>query len=185
MDVWGFSQVGLMVVIWFPDNTAGIVTRCLGFQDGLIDWFETCRVNDCVIWFPDNTAGIVTKRVGLQRRVQEYYVIPVVVEDNGYPAQSSTGTLTVRVCACVTDGSLLSCTAEAVFLPMGLSTWAVMAILLCMVILLGKSCLSFRLQSWCTSRVFLNFSSDTLRMRVIMITPSINFQLQYRLCKCK
>ncbi|XP_024247356.1 cadherin-12-like [Oncorhynchus tshawytscha] len=87
--------------------------------------------------FGNNTAGIVTKRVGFQRQVQEYYVIPVVVEDNGYPAQSSTGTLTVRVCACVTEGSLLSCTAEAVFLPMGLSTWAVMAILLCMVILLA------------------------------------------------
>jgi hypothetical protein len=123
--------------------------------------------------FPDNTAGIVTKRVGFQRRVQEYYVIPVVVEDNGYPAQSSTGTLTVRVCACVTEGSLLSCTAEAVFLPMGLSTWAVMAILLCMVILLGKSRLSFRLRSWCRGRVFQNFSSDTLRMRVIMITPQV------------
>ncbi|XP_020323112.1 cadherin-12a isoform X1 [Oncorhynchus kisutch] len=86
--------------------------------------------------FGNNTAGIVTKRVGFQRRVQEYYVVPVVVEDSGYPAQSSTGTLTVRVCACETDGSLLSCTAEAVFLPVGLSTGAVMAILLCMVILL-------------------------------------------------
>ena len=86
--------------------------------------------------FPDNTAGIVTKRVGFQRRVQEYYVVPVVVEDSGYPAQSSTGTLTVRMCICETDGSLLSCTAEAVFLPVGLSTGAVMAILLCMVILL-------------------------------------------------
>ncbi|KAK6302653.1 hypothetical protein J4Q44_G00270080 [Coregonus suidteri] len=41
--------------------------------------------------FEINTAEIVTKRVGFQRRVQEYYLMPVLVEDNGYPAQSTTG----------------------------------------------------------------------------------------------
>ena len=87
---------------------------------------------------PDNTAGVVTRRAGFQRRVQNVHHLPVVVEDSGYPAQSSTATLTIRVCACEPDGSLLSCTAEAVFLPMGLSTGAVMAVLLCMVILLGE-----------------------------------------------
>uniref|UniRef100_A0A3P8Y817 Cadherin-12 n=1 Tax=Esox lucius TaxID=8010 RepID=A0A3P8Y817_ESOLU len=86
--------------------------------------------------FGNNTAGIVTKRVGFQRRVQEYYVMPVIVEDSGYPAQSSTGTVTIRVCACENDGLPLTCAAEAVFLPVGLSTGAAMAILLCMVILL-------------------------------------------------
>ncbi|KAL0966088.1 hypothetical protein UPYG_G00290730 [Umbra pygmaea] len=86
--------------------------------------------------FGNNTAGIVTKRAGFQRHIQEYYVLPVVVEDSGYPAQSSTGTLTVRVCACETDSWPMACRAEAVFLPVGLSTGAAMAILLCMLILL-------------------------------------------------
>ncbi|KAJ8012031.1 hypothetical protein DPEC_G00064470, partial [Dallia pectoralis] len=86
--------------------------------------------------FGNNTAGIVTKRAGFQRRVQQYYVMPVMVEDSGYPAQSSTGTVTIRVCACETGGFPLTCAAEAVFLPVGLSTGAAMAILLCMVILL-------------------------------------------------
>lgn len=69
---------------------------------------------------------------------QNVYLVPVVVEDGGYPIRSSTGTVLVRVCACDTDGSMLSCSAEAVFFPMGLSTGAVMAILLCIVILLGE-----------------------------------------------
>ncbi|XP_026097717.1 cadherin-12-like [Carassius auratus] len=64
------------------------------------------------------------------------YLVPVVVEDGGYPIRSSTGMVTVRVCTCDTDGSLLSCNAEAVFFPMGLSTGALMAITLCIVILL-------------------------------------------------
>ncbi|KAJ4936674.1 hypothetical protein JOQ06_001261, partial [Pogonophryne albipinna] len=90
-----------------------------------------------VCWFPDNTAGIVTRRSGFQRRLQEVYVLPVVVEDSGYPAQSSTSTLTIRVCSCGAGGSLLACSAEAVFLPAGLSTGALMAVLLCVALLIG------------------------------------------------
>uniref|UniRef100_A0A3B3ZDR5 Cadherin Y-type LIR-motif domain-containing protein n=2 Tax=Periophthalmus magnuspinnatus TaxID=409849 RepID=A0A3B3ZDR5_9GOBI len=70
------------------------------------------------------------------RRLQELYVLPVVIEDNGYPPKSSTGTLSIRVCGCGSDGSVLSCSAEAIFLPVGLSTGALIAILLCMIILL-------------------------------------------------
>lgn len=88
--------------------------------------------------FSDNTAGIATKRSGFRRRLQEIYLLPVVIEDNGYPPKSSTGTLTIRVCGCESDGSLLSCSAEAIFLPVGLSTGALIAILLCIVILLGE-----------------------------------------------
>lgn len=86
----------------------------------------------------DNTAGLVTRQGGFRRMQQNVYLVPVVVEDGGYPIRSSTGTVLVRVCACDTDGSMLSCSAEAVFYPMGLSTGAVMAILLCIVILLGE-----------------------------------------------
>ncbi|XP_029931048.1 cadherin-12a isoform X2 [Myripristis murdjan] len=91
--------------------------------------------------FGNNTAGIVTRRLGFQRRVQDTYVLPVVVEDSGYPAQSSTATLTIRVCSCEPGGFLLSCSAEAVFLPVGLSTGAMMAILLCVVILMVMAAL--------------------------------------------
>ncbi|XP_037311779.2 cadherin-12-like [Pungitius pungitius] len=86
--------------------------------------------------FGNNTAGIVTKRNGFRRRLQEIYLLPVVIDDNGYPPKSSTGTLTVRVCGCESNGSLLTCSAEAIFLPVGLSTGALVAILLCIIILL-------------------------------------------------
>ena len=52
----------------------------------------------------DNTAGIVTKRSGFRRRAQEIFFLPVVIEDNGYPSKTSTGTLTIRVCGCESDG---------------------------------------------------------------------------------
>ncbi|XP_030629399.1 cadherin-12a [Chanos chanos] len=86
--------------------------------------------------FGNNTAGIVTRRAGFSRRVHNLYSVPVVVEDSGYPIRSSTGTLGVRVCACDPDGTLLSCSAQVDFLSVGLSTGALIAILLCVIILL-------------------------------------------------
>ncbi|XP_048465220.1 cadherin-12-like [Rhincodon typus] len=84
----------------------------------------------------DNTAGILPKRNDYSRRQLELYFLPVVVSDSGYPVQSSTNTLTIRVCRCDVDGTILSCNVEAIFLPVGLSTEALIAILLCIIILL-------------------------------------------------
>ncbi|KAG8512634.1 Cadherin-12, partial [Galemys pyrenaicus] len=86
--------------------------------------------------FKNNTAGIETQRNGYSRRQQELYFLPVVIEDSSYPVQSSTNTMTIRVCRCDSDGTILSCNVEAIFLPVGLSTGALIAILLCIIILL-------------------------------------------------
>ncbi|XP_016297156.1 cadherin-12-like [Sinocyclocheilus anshuiensis] len=64
--------------------------------------------------FGNNTAGVVTLRGGFKRRSQEIYHLPVVIEDGGLQILSSTGTLTIRVCGCDTDGSLLTCSAEVI-----------------------------------------------------------------------
>ncbi|KAI4561389.1 hypothetical protein MJT46_012079 [Ovis ammon polii x Ovis aries] len=87
--------------------------------------------------FRNNTAGIETRRNGYSRRQQELHFLPVVIEDSSYPVQSSTNTMTIRVCRCDSDGTILSCNVEAIFLPVGLSTGALIAILLCIVILLA------------------------------------------------
>lgn len=87
---------------------------------------------------PDNTAGILTRKNGYNRHEMSTYLLPVVISDNDYPVQSSTGTVTVRVCACDHHGNMQSCHAEALIHPTGLSTGALVAILLCIVILLGK-----------------------------------------------
>ncbi|XP_048364041.1 cadherin-6 isoform X2 [Sphaerodactylus townsendi] len=84
----------------------------------------------------DNTAGIFTKRIRYNRHEMSTYLLPVVISDNVYPVQSSTETVTIRVCACDQRGKLLSCNAEALIHPTGLSTGALIAILLCIIILL-------------------------------------------------
>ncbi|XP_074842052.1 cadherin-9 isoform X1 [Carettochelys insculpta] len=92
--------------------------------------------NFSVIDNKDNTAGILTRRNGYSRSKMSTYLLPVIIFDNDYPIQSSTGTLTIRVCACDSRGNVQTCNAEALLLSAGLSTGALIAILLCIIILL-------------------------------------------------
>ena len=86
----------------------------------------------------DNTAGVYARRGGFSRQRQDLYLLPIVISDGGIPPMSSTNTLTIKVCGCDANGALLSCNAEAYVLNAGLSTGALIAILACIVILLGK-----------------------------------------------
>ncbi|KAK9539440.1 hypothetical protein VZT92_004548 [Zoarces viviparus] len=97
---------------------------------------QTHRSNFSVKDNGDNTAGILTRRGSYSRLHQSVYLVPVVITDGDYPMQSSTGTLTVRVCTCDRDGNMEVCNAEALSSSPGLSTGALIAILLCAVILL-------------------------------------------------
>ncbi|KAJ6626439.1 hypothetical protein lerEdw1_014754 [Lerista edwardsae] len=86
----------------------------------------------------DNTAGIFTRKTRYNRHEMSMYLLPVVISDDDYPIQSSTETVMIRVCACDQRGKMLSCNAEALIHPTGLSTGALVAILLCIIILLGE-----------------------------------------------
>lgn len=72
---------------------------------------------------------------------------------------SSTNTLTIRVCGCDSNGSLLSCNAEAYILNAGLSTGALIAILACIVILLGKKSSYYSSIFVCVKEISFAFSS--------------------------
>lgn len=86
----------------------------------------------------DNTANILTRRGGFSRREMSMYFLPVLISDNDYPIQSSTSTLIVRVCACDSHGNMQSCSPEVLPFSDGLTTGALVAILLCVIILLSK-----------------------------------------------
>ncbi|XP_059132217.1 cadherin-18 isoform X3 [Peromyscus eremicus] len=85
----------------------------------------------------DNTASILTRRRRFSRTMQDVYYLPIMISDGGIPSLSSSSTLTIRVCACERDGRVRTCHAEAFLSSAGLSTGALIAILLCVVILLA------------------------------------------------
>ncbi|XP_061821085.1 cadherin-6-like isoform X2 [Nerophis lumbriciformis] len=84
----------------------------------------------------DNTAWILTRRNSYSSLLKSVYHVPVVISDGGMPVRSSTNTLTVRVCTCDREGNMKLCNAEALTARAGLSTGALVAILLCVMILL-------------------------------------------------
>lgn len=84
----------------------------------------------------DNTANILTRRGGFSRREMSVYFLPIVISDNDYPIQSSTSTLIIRVCACDSRGNMQTCSPEVLPFSDGLTTGALVAILLCVIILL-------------------------------------------------
>jgi len=86
----------------------------------------------------DSTANIIARRRRFHRLTQELYELPVVVWDDGEPVLSSTSTLTLRVCSCQRGTRLKICQGEAFLSSAGLSTGALIAILLCVLILLGE-----------------------------------------------
>ncbi|XP_023122567.1 cadherin-18 [Amphiprion ocellaris] len=85
----------------------------------------------------DSTASILARRRRFNHLTQELYELPIVVWDGGEPSLSGTSTLTLRVCPCQSYGKVRMCQGEAFLSSAGLSTGALIAILLCIVILLA------------------------------------------------
>ncbi|XP_072306553.1 cadherin-18 [Eucyclogobius newberryi] len=85
----------------------------------------------------DSSASIIGRRRRYNHLTQELYELPIVVWDGGEPSLSGTSTLTLRVCPCQRHGRLKVCQSEAFLTSAGLSTGALIAILLCIVILLA------------------------------------------------
>ncbi|KAF7653513.1 hypothetical protein LDENG_00081820 [Lucifuga dentata] len=84
----------------------------------------------------DNTAWILTRRGGWSQQDQTVFYLPIFISDSEQPVQTSTSTLTIRVCSCDQEGNVLSCNAEAYSLPASLSRGALIAILACIFVLL-------------------------------------------------
>ncbi|KAM6120944.1 LOW QUALITY PROTEIN: cadherin-22 [Phoenicopterus ruber ruber] len=83
----------------------------------------------------DNTAAVHTQRMGFNRQEQDVYLLPILVVDSGPPALSSTGTLTIRVCGCDSNGAIQSCNSTAYVVSATLSPGALIALLVCVLIL--------------------------------------------------
>lgn len=87
---------------------------------------------------PDNTAAIRTQDLSFNRQEQNIFLLPILVVDSGPPTLSSTGTLTIRVCGCDSSGAIQSCNTTAYITSPSLSPGALIALLVCVLILIGE-----------------------------------------------
>lgn len=109
-------------------------------NNGFFTPFLQKKKNHLWLYLPltDNSISVLAKHDTFRRQKQEMYFLPIIVTDNGNPPMSSTNTLTIRVCGCSKDGIVQSCNVEAYVLPIGLSMGALIAILACIILLLGE-----------------------------------------------
>ncbi|XP_026097718.1 cadherin-18-like [Carassius auratus] len=115
----------------------------------------------------DSSASVLAHRQGFSQAEQELYQLPVVVWDGGEPLLSSTSTLTLRVCPCQRGARMPVCRAQAFLSSAGLSTGALIAILLCVLILLAIVVLFVTLRSKKSKKEPLIISAEDIRENVV------------------
>ncbi|KAL2097590.1 hypothetical protein ACEWY4_006797 [Coilia grayii] len=115
----------------------------------------------------DNSASILSQRRGFSQAEQELYQLAVEVKDGGEPVLSSTSTLTLHVCPCQRGGRLRACRAQAFLSSAGLSTGALIAILLCIIILLAIVVLFVTLRNKKRKKESLIISEEDVRENVV------------------
>ncbi|CAM4592057.1 unnamed protein product [Leuciscus chuanchicus] len=115
----------------------------------------------------DSSVSVLARRQGFSQAEQELYQLPVVVWDGGEPLLSSTSTLTLRVCPCQRGARTAVCRAQAFLSSAGLSTGALIAILLCVIILLAIVVLFVTLRSKKSKKEPLIISSEDIRENVV------------------
>uniref|UniRef100_A0AAZ3R3X0 Cadherin-20 n=1 Tax=Oncorhynchus tshawytscha TaxID=74940 RepID=A0AAZ3R3X0_ONCTS len=114
----------------------------------------------------DNTAWILTRRGGWSQQDQSVYYLPIFISDGELPVQTSTSTLTIRVCSCDVEGNVMSCNAEAYHLPASLSRGALIAILACIFVMLVMILLMLSLRSH-RKRPYLHDEEDNVHENIV------------------
>ncbi|XP_004389511.1 cadherin-19 [Trichechus manatus latirostris] len=98
---------------------------------------DTMNSSFTIIDNQDNTAIILTNRTGFSLQEEPVFYMSILIADNGIPPLTSTNTLTVYVCDCDENGSTQICSNKKRMLSMGFRTEAVIAILICIMIIFG------------------------------------------------
>ncbi len=89
----------------------------------------------------DNTASIKLKQGGFSTEHTGEHVLEIEITDGGTPEQKSINLLQIKVCTCQTERRVEYCKAYA---RSGMSVSALLAILLCIITILGTfTCISY------------------------------------------
>ncbi|XP_051003157.1 cadherin-19 [Acomys russatus] len=85
----------------------------------------------------DNTARILTNRTGFRLKEEPVFYMIILIADNGIPSLTSTNTLTIQVCDCGDSGSTKTCTNKGLLFILGFRMEAIIAILICIMVIFG------------------------------------------------
>ncbi|XP_025788393.1 LOW QUALITY PROTEIN: cadherin-22 [Puma concolor] len=86
----------------------------------------------------DNTAAVHTQHMGFNRQEQDVFFLPILVVDRPWSTLSRQQTLTIRICGCDSSGTIQSCNTTAFVMAASLSPGALIALLVCVLILVAQ-----------------------------------------------
>lgn len=93
---------------------------------------SVCHLSVCLSWSPGDYAQLSLRIMYLEAGV---YDVPIIVTDSGNPPLYNTSVIKVKVCPCDENGD---CTTIGAVAAAGLGTGAIIAILICIIILLSE-----------------------------------------------
>ncbi|XP_042294221.1 cadherin-5 [Sceloporus undulatus] len=82
----------------------------------------------------DNTVNVTVKYGQFNRELVKTHYLPIIISDNGSPQQSSTSTLSIRICKCDEEGNAMVC--EEAAKQVGVTFEALVAIFVCFLIII-------------------------------------------------
>ncbi|KAH0619540.1 hypothetical protein JD844_000255, partial [Phrynosoma platyrhinos] len=82
----------------------------------------------------DNTVNVTVKYGQFNRELVKTHYLPIIISDNGSPQQSSTSTLSIRICKCDEEGNVMIC--EEAAKQVGVTFEALVAIFVCFLIII-------------------------------------------------
>ncbi|NP_001009448.1 cadherin-19 isoform X1 [Rattus norvegicus] len=85
----------------------------------------------------DNTAVILSNRAGFSLKEETVFYMIILIADNGIPPLTSTNTLTIQVCDCGDSRSTETCTSKELLFIMGFKAEAIIAIVICVMVIFG------------------------------------------------
>lgn len=85
----------------------------------------------------DNTAVILSNRSGFSLKEEPVFYMIILIADNGIPSLTSTNTLTIQVCDCGDSRSTETCTNKELLFILGFKAEAIIAIMICVMVIFG------------------------------------------------
>ncbi|XP_068117554.1 cadherin-5 [Hyperolius riggenbachi] len=92
----------------------------------------------------DNTASVIVKKGTFNRDIAKFYLLPIIITDNGRPPQSSTNTLTINICKCNEKGEFTFCEEAAKLAAVSVSTIAIVLVSIFLILLVVLAVLFIR-----------------------------------------
>ncbi|GAB1285335.1 Cadherin 19, type 2 [Apodemus speciosus] len=124
----------------------------------------------------DNTAVILSNRTGFSLKDEPVFYMIILIADNGIPSLTSTNTLTIQVCDCGDSRNTDTCANKGLLFILGFKTEAIIAILICVMVIFGFLCTALAVLELALRLIFLTLALKERRKEILFPEKTEDFR---------